>query len=69
MTAISQATVIVEASEISGTLHQARAVIRQANGRRLFIMADCFDNNRWPPTIIRQATRINNVAHLLDELS
>jgi DNA processing protein len=40
MSALTRATVIVEAGETSGTLHQARAALQQ--GRRLFILESCF---------------------------
>jgi DNA processing protein len=48
MSALSEATIIVEASERSGTLTQARACLGQ--GRRLFILNSCFENPRitWP---------------------
>ncbi|MEX2962861.1 DNA-processing protein DprA [Microbulbifer sp. TYP-18] len=48
MSALSQATVIVEASDTSGTLYQARAALKQ--GRKLFILDSCFRNNaiKWP---------------------
>ena len=48
MSALSQATIIVEAGETSGTLIQARAAIRQH--RKLFILDGCFQNSRltWP---------------------
>ncbi len=48
MSALSQATVIVEASETSGTLTQARAALDQ--GRKLFILNSCFEDERltWP---------------------
>ena len=48
MSAISQATVIVEASDTSGTLAQARAALQQ--GRKLFILDSCFLNTElsWP---------------------
>ena len=40
-------TIIVEASETSGTLTQARAAIHQ--GRKLFILNACFDQGlKWP---------------------
>ncbi|MCW1697099.1 DNA-protecting protein DprA [Campylobacter jejuni] len=49
MAAISDATVIVEASETSGTLTQARACIEI--GRKLFILNSCFENGlKWPYT-------------------
>jgi DNA processing protein len=48
MSALTQATVIVEAGETSGTLVQARAAIQQ--GRKLFILDSCFKNPNitWP---------------------
>ena len=48
MAAISNATVIVEASDTSGTLSQARACMHQ--GRPLFIMRSCYENEsvEWP---------------------
>lgn len=48
MAAISLATVIVEASDTSGTLAQARACLHQR--RPLFIMRSCVENDavRWP---------------------
>jgi len=48
MSALTEATVIVEASETSGTLIQARAALQQ--GRKLFILDSCFRDARltWP---------------------
>ncbi len=48
MSALSAATVIVEASDTSGTLFQARRVLRQ--GRKLVILDSCFRNPKleWP---------------------
>jgi DNA processing protein len=48
MSALTEATVIVEASETSGTLIQARAALQQ--GRKLFILDSCFRDERltWP---------------------
>jgi len=48
MSALAQATVIVEASDTSGTLAQARAALQQ--GRKLFILDNCFRNPKltWP---------------------
>ena len=48
MSALSQATIIVEAGETSGTLIQARAALKQ--GRKLFILESNFDNPSltWP---------------------
>ena len=48
MSALAEGTIIVEASETSGTLTQARAAIHQ--GRKLFILESCFQNPdiTWP---------------------
>jgi DNA processing protein len=48
MSAITKATIIVEAGETSGTLIQAVAAIEQ--GRKLFILQSCFENDKitWP---------------------
>lgn len=48
MSALTEATVIVEAGETSGTLIQARAALQQ--GRKLFVLDSCFRNPRltWP---------------------
>jgi len=48
MSAITEATVIIEAGETSGTLVQARAALEQ--GRKLFILESCFQNSNitWP---------------------
>jgi len=48
MSAITEATVIIEAGETSGTLIQARAALEQ--GRKLFILDSCFKNPdiSWP---------------------
>lgn len=40
MSALTEATIVVEAGETSGTLHQVRAAKRQ--GRTVFILDDCF---------------------------
>lgn len=48
MSALTEATIIVEAGETSGTLHQARAALHQ--GRKLFILDSCFERPdlTWP---------------------
>ena len=53
MSALSQATVIVEASETSGTLSQAEAALQQ--GRKLFILNSCFEYGmEWPDRLLAQ---------------
>jgi DNA processing protein len=48
MSALTEATIIVEAGETSGTLIQAKAALQQ--GRKLFILDSCFRNESlsWP---------------------
>lgn len=48
MSALTQATIITEAAETSGTLIQAKAALAQ--GRKLFILDRCFNNPNisWP---------------------
>jgi DNA processing protein len=48
MSALTEATIIVEAGETSGTLTQARAALHQ--GRKLFILDSCFQRSdlTWP---------------------
>jgi len=48
MSALTEATIIVEAGETSGTLTQARAALHQ--GRKLFILDSCFlrGDLSWP---------------------
>ncbi len=48
MAALTEATIIVEAGQRSGTLVQARAALRQ--GRKVFVLDSCFRNPelRWP---------------------
>ena len=48
MSALTEATIIVEAGQTSGTLIQARAALQQ--GRKLFVLDSCFHNPHltWP---------------------
>jgi DNA processing protein len=54
MSALTEATIIVEASDTSGTLTQARAALYQ--GRKLFILESCFEREdiTWPARFERQ---------------
>jgi DNA processing protein len=54
MSALTDATVIVEAGETSGTLVQAKAAMKQ--GRKLFILDSCFTNLAlsWPHKFLEQ---------------
>jgi len=69
MSALSEATIIVEAGETSGTLTQARAALNQ--GRKLFILNSCFENRKitWPARFAEKgAVRVNNVIDILQVL-
>ncbi|HEX4960914.1 MAG TPA: DNA-processing protein DprA [Thermoanaerobaculia bacterium] len=57
MSALTEATIIVEASDTSGTLYQARAALQQ--GRKLFILESCFHvpGLTWPERFERQGAR------------
>ncbi len=71
MSALTMATVIVEAGETSGTLVQARAALEQ--GRELFIFENCFQNKKitWPERYLVQsnhAHRISEFEQILDIL-
>lgn len=70
MSALSDATIIVEAGETSGTLTQARAALQQ--GRKLFILNNNFRNTSltWPTKYEKEgAIRIKNYAELKNHLS
>lgn len=58
MAAVSDATVIVEASDTSGSLIQARACIKQ--GRPLFIMKSCLENESisWPARFVGSGAKV-----------
>ena len=61
MSALTEATVIVEAGETSGTLIQARATLNQS--RMLFILDSCFRNSNltWPAKLAgRGAIRVTD---------
>ena len=70
MSALTEATIIVEAAETSGTLTQARAALRQ--GRKLFILDSCFQNTSitWPARFEAQgAIRIKDYDDIRNALS
>ncbi|EGF93796.1 protein smf [Asticcacaulis biprosthecium C19] len=69
MSALTQATVIVEAGETSGTLTQARAALYQ--GRKLFILDSCFENKdiTWPARFEAEgAIRVRGMNDIWDAL-
>ncbi len=69
MSALTAATVIVEAGDTSGTLFQARAALAQ--GRRLFILDSCFKNPhlQWPAKFEKKgAIRVKTYEEIRDVL-
>lgn len=70
MSAITEATIIIEASETSGTLIQARAALQQ--GRKLFILNSCFENKNitWPSYYEKKgAIRVRDISDVLTNLN
>ena len=70
MSALTEATIIVEAGETSGTLIQARAALHQ--GRKLFILDSCFQNKKltWPQRFADQgAIRVTDYDDISKHLS
>lgn len=69
MSALTRATIIVEAGETSGTLTQAQAALKQ--GRKLFILNSCFENKAltWPAKFEqRGAIRVRKSEDIWDNL-
>ncbi len=69
MAAVSDATIIIEASDTSGTLTQARACVDM--GRKLFILNSCFENKaiKWPHTYEKKgAIRVNSMNDIFQGL-
>lgn len=67
MSALTSATIIVEASDTSGTLIQARAALHQ--GRKLFILDSCFSVSglRWPHEFAKRgAVRVTSFEQIRD---
>lgn len=70
MSAITEATVIIEAGQTSGTLVQARAALQQ--GRKLFILNSCFENKEitWPAYYEKRgAIRVKEFSDILNRLT
>lgn len=69
MAAISQATIIVEASDTSGTLTQARACIKL--GKKLIILKPAYENPNlsWPQKFVKEgayvAETFNDIKNIL----
>jgi DNA processing protein len=69
MAALSLATIIIEASDTSGTLFQARACMEQK--RPLFILNSCFENPSitWPYKYEKQgAIRVKDINDIITHL-
>ena len=69
MSALTKATIIIEAGETSGTLIQAKAAIQQ--GRKLFILDSCFQNKKltWPEKFEKLgAIRVRDYADVINVL-
>ncbi len=70
MAALSEATIIVEAGNTSGTLVQARAALKQK--RKVFILENNFESPQltWPSQLVEKgAIRVKNIDDILKELS
>ena len=70
MSALTEATIIVEAGETSGTLVQARHALKQK--RKLFILDSCFQNPAltWPDTFAKQgAIRVADYEDIKNHLA
>ena len=68
MSALTDATVIVEAGDTSGTLIQARAALEQ--GRKLFVLESCFGRGlSWPERLVAKgASRVKNYGDIAEQL-
>ena len=70
MSALTEATIIIEAGEKSGTLFQARATVNQ--NRKLFILDICFRNRHatWPKKYEKTgAVRVRDYDDIAEHLS
>jgi DNA processing protein len=70
MSALTLATVIVEAGETSGTLVQARHALKQ--GKKLFILESHFENPAltWPAKLEQQgAIRVHDYQDIQEHLA
>lgn len=71
MAAISDATVVIEASDTSGTLHQSKEAV--GLGRWLFIARSCAEDPslRWPRSFLNATTAkvLNSTADIVERIS
>ncbi len=69
MSALSKASIIVEASDTSGTLIQAKAALKQ--GRKLLILDSCFQNPQitWPHEYLKKgAIRVKDPEDIINAI-
>ena len=68
MSALTDATVIVEADDSSGALIQARVALEQ--GRKLFVLESCFGRgSHWPERLVAQgAVRMKDYGYIAEQL-
>ncbi len=69
MAALSKATIVVEASDHSGTLIQARACMKL--NKPLFILNSCFENNKitWPKYYeSKGAYRVKDISDIINKM-
>jgi len=68
MAVLSDATIIVEADDDSGSLHQAVAC--QKLGRWLFILRSVVDNRKWPKRFlnVKNTAILERTGQILDAL-
>ena len=69
MSALTDATVIVEAGDTSGTLIQAKAALEQ--GRKLFVLDSCFGQGlHWPERLAAKgAMRVRDYGEIAEQLA
>lgn len=68
MAALSEATIIVEASDTSGSLIQAREAFRL--GKKVIILKPSYDNLRlsWPKTYVKRGAFVAETAGEIKEI-
>lgn len=64
MSAVSDSTIVIEASDTSGTINQARNTLK--NGRNLFVPSNVFNNkvNSWPSRFLIDFGRVYKFSSL-----
>ncbi len=70
MASISEATIVVEASDTSGSHSQARECLKQK--KKLFILDSCFNNEKikWPKKYLEKgAIRVKELSDILENIN